>query len=199
MKEKNKIIDKIGNSVLYGPTVIHDDDLFAPKKRQQSVLTILRELVETEDIKKLPKHLQDYLKVKSMSSIACALALIKVEMALNSKLKPETRLRVIESIEDRLYGKATQHVDVGVSNTGVNIDKETMNFYDTLPVDALKELHFKQKAILDEMHERYKPIDVDFSREYDCSKIIDAEISSADDTAMCDFLQQKGGRLENDD
>lgn len=187
-------LEKAKIQIMAGEKPLVPGEFFIPKKKQQSMLTILRELVESEDCERLPKHFQEYLKAKGINSIAYALTLTKIEMALNSKLKPETRLRVIESIENRLYGKAVQSIDLNATSTSFNIDVKTQELFEAMPLEALKELHFKQKTIIDEMQHRY----LSTTKEqfiYDNEVYFSSNQNEDSETPLSDFLIQKGANL----
>lgn len=80
-------------------------------KGARSISTYLKMFVEG-GVNKLPAKLRDKLKEQGFDCGAAALAYKKFLLGLDNNVKPDTQLRAIDSIEDRLEGKATQKTEL---------------------------------------------------------------------------------------
>jgi hypothetical protein len=85
-------------------------------KGSKNISTYLRMLNDAENAEDVPegklRELVKLLREKGYDNGAATLAHTKYSIALNKDVKPEVRLKAIDSIEDRLEGKATQKTEL---------------------------------------------------------------------------------------
>jgi hypothetical protein len=113
----------------------------------KSISTYLKMYVEG-NVNKLPEKLREQLKKQGFDSGAAALAYKKVLLGLDNNVKPDTQLRAIDSIEDRLEGKATQKTELtGKDGESLAIKNDNGEYENSLKDLSVEELVEHQKLL----------------------------------------------------
>lgn len=98
------------NLTPFKPGQVHNPN--GRPKGRRSISTYLKMFVEG-DLSNIPNEkLREQLTAQGFDCISAALAFKKLSLALSQTVKPDTSLRAIDSIEDRLEGKATQKTEL---------------------------------------------------------------------------------------
>jgi hypothetical protein len=81
-------------------------------KGRKSISTYLKLFIEG-GLENLPnEELRKQLQAQGFDTVSAALAFKKLSLALSSKVKPDTQLRAMDSIENRLEGSPMQKTEV---------------------------------------------------------------------------------------
>jgi len=110
-------------------------------KGAKNISTYMKMFLEIDAIKYPDKEISAWMVKNGYDNAAMALAANKLHIAMNTKHKPEIRIRASESIEDRSEGKPLQKTEL----TGP--DGETL-FQEKQIYDNLNDLSPKTLAII---------------------------------------------------
>lgn len=116
-------------------------------KGRRSISTYLKMFVEG-DVEGLPNgKLKDMLKEQGFDTLAAAMAYQKSLLALSDTVKPDTKLRAMESIEDRLEGRATQKTELTGKDGGALALSDASDYEASLQDLTVEELVEHKKLI----------------------------------------------------
>jgi len=107
-------------------------------KGKKSISTYMKLFIES-GLDKLPNDkLRKQLEEQGFDCVAAALAFKKISLALSSSVKPDTQLRAMDSIEDRLEGRPIQKTEItGKDGETLAIESTIYNELNKLPAEKV--------------------------------------------------------------
>lgn len=124
-------------------------------KGRRSISTYLKMFVEG-DVESLPNgKLKDMLKEQGFDTLAAAMAYKKSILALSSSIKPDTQLKAMDSIEDRLEGKSTQRTELTGKDGGALSLSDISDYEESIKEMTVEELQ-EHKRLLEQANDLIK-------------------------------------------
>jgi hypothetical protein len=110
-------------------------------KGRKSISTYLKMFVEG-GLDKIPNaKLREQLESQGFDCVAAALAFKKLSLALSNTAKLDTQLRAMDSIEDRLEGRATQKTELtGKDGEALAIESKIYEQANALSLDKVNQI-----------------------------------------------------------